>query len=308
MTVLTEDCILDAVVEEIRRQAADGSERLDMDRLLAISHWGRRQTERRFRDRFLTSPARYFRDCQIEIAERLLIEGEDVLSASTKSGFASPGRLHDALLSRRGLTPGEIRRRGAGVHMDFGFFQTQLGVVMVAATKRGLSSLRMCGSNPSEEQLAEKIAEFQQEYPHADLNEDTEPLQSYADQLVAFLDARSSSFCPPLDILTGTTFQREVWAEIQQIQPGETLSYAELAARLGRPEAVRAVANACGANSCAIAIPCHRIIRQDGSLAGYRWGIEWKRRLLQLEAEMKQQRRQKLPAVAEEVQPVAGYA
>src|SRR5262245_45757515 len=193
MTVFTEDRILEAVAEEIRRQAADGSERLDVERLLAISHWGRRQTERRFRDRFLTSPARYFRDCQIEVAERLLFEGEDVLSASTKSGFASPGRLHDALLSRRGLTPGEIRRRGAGVHIDFGFFHTQLGVIQLVATARGLCSLRICGADPSEVELAEKIAELRKDYPHADMVENTEPLQVYADQLVAFLEKRSAN-------------------------------------------------------------------------------------------------------------------
>ncbi len=308
MTVFVEDRILESVAEEIRRQAAEGCERLDMDRILSISHWGRRQTERRFRDRFLTSPVRYLRDSQIEIAERLLLDGDDVLSASMKSGFASPGRLHDAILSRRGLTPGEIRRRGAGVHIDFGFFQTQLGIVMLAATKRGLCSLRICGANPSREQLAEKIAEFQAEYPGADLNEDTAPLQPYADQLVAFLDARTPTFCPPLDILTGTTFQREVWAELQQIQPGETVSYAEIAARLGRPGAVRAVASACGANNVAIAIPCHRVIRQDGSLAGYRWGLEWKRRLLQIEAEMKQRRPNKSADRMEKSTAVGNYA
>jgi AraC family transcriptional regulator, regulatory protein of adaptative response / methylated-DNA-[protein]-cysteine methyltransferase len=311
MTVFVEDRILESVAEEIRRQAKEGSERLDMERLLAISHWGRRQTERRFRERFLTSPARYFRDCQMEVAERLLLEGDDVLSAATKSGFASPGRLHDAVLSRRGLTPGEIRRRGAGVHIDFGFFKTQLGVVMLAATKRGLCSLRICGADPSREQLAEKIAEFQQDFPNADLNEDTVPLQPYADQLVAFLDARTPSFCPPLDILMGTTFQREVWAELQQIEPGETISYAELAVRIGRPDAVRAVAGACAANNVAIAIPCHRVIRQDGNLAGYRWGVEWKRRLLKIEAEMRQRHQPALAGVAEKTrteyaEPVAG--
>ncbi len=288
MTVYPEDRILEEVAQEIRKQAADGRERLDMDRLLAISHWSRRQTERLFREKYFTSPARYFRDCQWDRARQLLLEGDDVLSASTKAGFTSPGRLHDAVLARSGMTPGELRRRGAGVHIDFGFFHTQLGVVQLAATRRGLCSLRICGANPSEEQLAEKIAELRKDYPHAELCEDTVPLQPYADQLVAFLDERSANFCPTLDILLGTTFQREVWAELQRIEPGETISYTELAARLGRPGAVRAVASACAANNLAIAIPCHRVIRQDGTLAGYRWGVEWKRRLLELEAEMRQ--------------------
>jgi AraC family transcriptional regulator of adaptative response/methylated-DNA-[protein]-cysteine methyltransferase len=256
---------------------------------MALSPWSRRQTERRFRDRFLTSPARYFRDCQWDCARRLLKEGNDVLSVSTRSGFASPGRLHDAVLARSGLTPGEVRRGGAGVHIDFGFFQTQVGVVLIAATKRGLSSLRLCGANPSAEALADEVAEFRRDYPQAELDEKPEALQVYADQLVAYLDARTGAdFCPKLDILEGTTFQREVWAELQKVEPGQTITYGELAARLGRPTAVRAVANACASNQLAIAIPCHRAIRQDGTMAGYRWGIEWKQRLLALEAERSQ--------------------
>ncbi len=284
--VINEDRILERLAQEIRRQADENEERFDVERLMALSPWSRRQTERRFRDRFLTSPARYFRDCQWDCARRLLKEGNDVLSASTRAGFASPGRLHDAVLARSGLTPGEMRRGGAGVHIDFGFFQTQIGIVLLAATKRGLSSLRICGANPSAERLAEEVVEFRRDYPQADLDENPEALQVYADQLVAYLDTRTGAdFCPALDILEGTTFQREVWAELQKVEPGETITYGELAARLGRPTAVRAVANACASNQLAIAIPCHRAIRQDGTMAGYRWGVEWKRRLLALEAE-----------------------
>ena len=287
--VINEDRILERLAQEIRRQADENVEGFDVERLMALSPWSRRQTERRFRDKFLTSPARYFRDCQWDCARRLLKEGNDVLSASTRAGFASPGRLHDAVLARSGLTPGEMRRGGAGVHIDFGFFQTQIGIVLLAATKRGLSSLRICGANPSAEQLAEDVAEFRRDFPQAELDENPEALQVYADQLVAYLDARTGAdFLPALDILEGTTFQREVWSELQKVKPGETITYGELAARLGRPTAVRAVANACACNQLAIAIPCHRAIRQDGTMAGYRWGVEWKRRLLALEAERSQ--------------------
>lgn len=282
----SEAYILDDLALAIRKQADEGLEHLDVDRLMQLSPWSRRQTERRFRDKFLTSPARYFRDCQWECAKKLLLDGVDVLSASVRSGFASPGRLHDAVIARSGLTPGEIRRRGAGVHVDFGFFETQIGIVLLAATKRGLSSLHICGANPSAEQLAEEVRELTDHLPNADLDENPDALQAYADQLVAYLDARTGAdFCPPLDILEGTTFQREVWAELQKLEQGETITYAELASRIGKPNAVRAVANACASNELAIAIPCHRAIRQDGDLAGYRWGKAWKRRLLCLEAE-----------------------
>src|SRR5260221_7122158 len=261
MVQLSEEPILEALAAEIRKQADDGLERIDVERLMANAPWSRRQTERRFRERFLTSPARFFRDCQWDCAKQLLLDGSDVLSASTRSGFSSPGRLHDAVLARSGLTPGEFRQKGAGVHIDFGFFKTQIGVVFLAATRRGVSRLRPCGANPSAEQLAEVVEEFRAHLPYAELDENPEVLQSYADQLVAFLDNRTGAeFLPPLDILEGTTFQREVWTELQNVKPGETITYTELAVRIGRPDAVRAVANACACNELAIAIPCHRAI------------------------------------------------
>jgi AraC family transcriptional regulator, regulatory protein of adaptative response / methylated-DNA-[protein]-cysteine methyltransferase len=296
-----EERILQDLAAEIRRQAVEGAERLDFERLTALAHWSRRQVERRFRDKYLTSPARYFRDCQWDNARQLLLEGTDVLTASVQSGFTSPGRLHDAAVVRLGFTPGEIRRRGAGVHLDYGFFETQIGIVMLAATKRGLASLRLCGANPSAEQLAEELDLFCQDFPNAELEENPAELQIYADQLVAYLDARTGAeFCPPLDILQGTTFQREVWAALQKVKPGETITYTELARRVGHPTAVRAVAGACASNMIAVAVPCHRAIRQDGSLAGYRWGVEWKRRLLALEAERSSQ--QGTPQTARQLQ------
>ncbi|MCC7207854.1 MAG: AraC family transcriptional regulator, partial [Anaerolineae bacterium] len=176
--------VLRHLAEEIRCQVADGLERLDMDRFLARSPWGRRQTERLFREAYLTSPTRFFRDHQMEIAEALLLQGEDVLSASAKSGFASPGRLHDAVVQRRGLTPGELRRRGEGVRITFGFFETQLGVVMLAATPRGLCALSLCGQTPTPDILAGRVAELNQRYPQASFDEEPADLQAYADQLV----------------------------------------------------------------------------------------------------------------------------
>src|SRR5258708_33547402 len=136
---------------------------------MALSPWSRRQTERRFRDRFLTSPARYFRDCQWVCARRLLKEGNDVLSASTKSGFASPGRLHDAVVARSGLTPGEMRRGGGGGHIGFWFFPTPIGSVLIAATKSGASSLRICRANPTAAHPAEVVGECRPHYSPAAL-------------------------------------------------------------------------------------------------------------------------------------------
>ena len=179
---------------------------------------------------------------------------------------------------------GEIRRQGAGVCLSWGFFDTQIGIVLLAATPRGLCTLRLCQLHGGEKELQEVRADF----PAAKFVDNPAALQSYADQLVAFLGAKADNFCPALDLLFGTTFQREVWTELQTLRPGETVSYTALARRVGRPAAVRAVASACARNHLAIAIPCHRVVKSDGSLAGYRWGIQWKSRLLALEAQMRE--------------------
>lgn len=276
--------IVKQIALEICRQVMQGYERLNVDEMMKVSPWGRRQTERNFRDVMLTSPRRYFRDCQAEIAREYLHSGEDVLTASMAAGFSSTGRLHDALVMRYGLTPGEMRQRGQGVKVCYGLFSTQIGVVLIAATERGVCFISLCGMVKTPGIVESRLDELRALLPQATLNENADAVQEYGNQLVAFLDQRSPEFCPPLDILQGTTFQREVWAEIKRIAPGEVLSYSQLAQRIGRPKAVRAVAQACGHNHLAIAIPCHRVMRSDGTLAGYRWGVEWKERLLSLEA------------------------
>jgi len=279
------DAFLESVAREIRRQADAGCESLCIDTLLSVAPWGRRQIERLFRERYLTSPARYFRDCQWERAERLLKSGKDVLSAAVEAGFASTGRLHDAVVRRRGMTPGEVRRHGEGVRIAYGFYETQIGVVLLAATARGLCALRLCLSADGPTDGSSVLQGLRSEFPRARFVEDSAAVQPYADQLVAYLEQRAATFRPRLDILQGTTFQREVWEELQRLAPGETISYAELASRVGRPAAARAAAGACAANPLAIAIPCHRVTYADGTLAGRRWGSAWKRRLLELEAE-----------------------
>lgn len=170
----------------------------------------------------------------------------------------------------------------AGIHLDFGFFDTPIGVVLLAATAQGLSCLRLCEFHGAQAQMDGMM----QDYARAECVENPASLQPCADALIAFLEARAASFSPPLDILLGTAFQREVWATLQTIAPGETVTYSQLATRMGRPNAVRAVASACASNQLAIALPCHRVVGANGSLSGYRWGLAWKQRLLELEAQM----------------------
>lgn len=267
---------------QLAQQFEAGAESPDWAAIAARCHIGRRQLERLFRARFATTPARYWADLKAEAAEMLLRSGHDVLTAAAVSGHSGPGRLHEAMLARRGMTPGQVRALGGGVRIGYGAFDTPLGPVLMAATGRGLCALRLCTLKPWEAHLEELRGEF----PEAALAEDAAALQPYADQLVAFLEARAQTFDPRIDV-HGTAFQREVWSELRRLAPGETATYAEIARRLGRPKSARAIGQACARNGIAIAIPCHRVLAASGDLRGYRWGPDWKRKLLQLEGEMR---------------------
>lgn len=266
------------IAEELRAQFAEGLDAPDWRRLSRATGIARRQMERLFRTHFLTSPMRFWADLRSAEAEALLRGGHDVLDAAVRAGFSGPGRLHDAVVARRGVTPGELRSGGRGLRIAVGTFDTPLGWVLLAATARGLCALRLCTLAPAREVLAELKSEF----PHASFEEDTQALQGCADALVAFLENRADRFDPQLDV-HGTAFQRAVWEELRRIPAGETRSYGEIAARIGHPKAARAVGQACARNSVSIAIPCHRALGADGSLTGFRWGAEWKKRLLELE-------------------------
>lgn len=281
--------IADAVRDELRRQHGEGVGRLDWARLERRAGVGRRQVERLFRARHGTSPARCWADMKAEAAVGLLRDGHDVLEAAVRSGHSGPGRLHDATVARHGMTPGQVRTRGAGVRIAFGTFDTPLGHVMIAATDRGVCALRLCTLKPPLEHLADLRAEW----PAADIAEDRAAVQTQADQLVAWLEQRADDFNPAIDV-HGTAFQREVWAELRRMKAGETASYGEIARRIGRPNSARAVGRACALNGIAIAVPCHRVITSTGKMGCYRWGIEWKRRLLELEAEMRKREESEL--------------
>lgn len=270
--------VSDALALEIRRQVEEGVEKLDWRRLQLVAHRSRRQIDRVFRARFESSPAQYMRALRTASAEQLLASGHDVLNAAVKAGFSGPGRLHDALVARRGLSPGEIRRAGAGLRVAFGVFATPIGAVLLAATQRGICCLRICTLKSP----AEHLEELRETLPQAEFVEDSEATRGYAEQLVAFLERRAQDFRPELDV-TGTPFQEAVWRELRKLKPGERISYGGLARRLGREGAARAVAGACARNPVAIAIPCHRVVEQGGGLGGYAWGVAQKRRLLELE-------------------------
>jgi AraC family transcriptional regulator of adaptative response/methylated-DNA-[protein]-cysteine methyltransferase len=174
------------------------------------------------------------------------------------------------------MTPGKRRRGGSGETIRFVTVPTPLGWALVAATGRGICMTALCDDRES---LA---AALRQRFPQAQLVAEDAGLKQWADRIVRFITAPEQNLDLPLDI-RGTAFQARVWRALQKIPLGKTASYTEIAATLGQPKAVRAVAQACAANKLALIVPCHRVIRSDGDLGGYRWGQERKQALLDRE-------------------------
>ncbi len=237
--------------------------------------------QRRFKAITGVSPKQYARMCRLRSLRESLREGETVTDAIFDAGFGSASRVYEWAAGRLGMTPGQYRAGGAGLEISYATASTPVGLLMMAATDRGLCFVQFG------EDEASMRAHLEAEYPAASLS----PMPAGTD---AAFDAWMAALCSrlegapagsdlPLDI-RGTAFQTQVWEFLQRIPAGETRSYSAVAEGIGRPEAVRAVAGACAANRLALAIPCHRVIRGDGGLGGYRWGVERKRALLEREA------------------------
>jgi AraC family transcriptional regulator of adaptative response/methylated-DNA-[protein]-cysteine methyltransferase len=200
-----------------------------------------------------------------------LQNGQTVSRAAVAAGYGSPGPVYARAASALGMTPGRYRRGGAGVTIRYGLTETPFGVLLVAATDRGVAAVSLGDERrPLETALAS-------EFPAATLVRDDAGMLVYTDAVIA--DPASV----PLDVV-GTEFQRRVWDALRAIPAGSTKTYSEIAAAIGQPTAVRAVASACAHNPVALVVPCHRVVRRDGSLSGYRWGAGRKKSLLESEA------------------------
>lgn len=203
--------------------------------------------------------------------------GSSVTEAIFEAGFNSSGRFYEASDAVLGMTPTAFRKGGARTAIRFAVAQSSLGAVLVARSERGVCAILM-GEHP--EAL---VRDLQDRFPAADLQGADAALEAEVAQVIGFLEAPRLGLDLPLD-LQGTAFQQRVWRALRDIPAGRTASYTEVAARIGAPRSVRAVAGACAANPLAVAVPCHRVVRTDGALSGYRWGIERKRALLDREA------------------------
>ena len=206
-----------------------------------------------------------------------LVRSMSVTEAIYDAGFNSNGRFYATASEVLGMTPTSYRAGGANAEIKFAVAQCSLGAILVAASGKGVCAIFL-GDDPNE-----LVHEVQDRFPNASLIGGDSEFEKLVAHVVGFVETPRAEWDLPLDI-RGTAFQHRVWQALRAIPPGETVSYAELARRVGDHKAVRAVAGACAANNLAVVIPCHRVVRTDGSLSGYRWGVERKRILIEREA------------------------
>ena len=204
-----------------------------------------------------------------------LRSGAAITGAMYGAGYGSPSRIYDRT-SPLGMTPATYRKGGKGMRIGYTIAESPLGQVMVAATERGLCFVSL---GDSERTLQRELRD---EFPEAELHQADRGMGRMVGVVLGAVRGKTPDRRLPLDI-RGTAFQRLVWDELRRIRPGETVSYTELARRIRRPKASRAVASACASNHLAVVIPCHRVVRSDGGLGGYRWGVERKAALLESE-------------------------
>jgi AraC family transcriptional regulator of adaptative response/methylated-DNA-[protein]-cysteine methyltransferase len=212
------------------------------------------------------------------LREALGRRGSTVTDAIYDAGYNSGGRFYDEADGVLGMTASRYRAGGAGTQIRFAIGQCSLGAILVAQSDRGVCAI-LIGDDP--DTLAH---ELQDRFPKAQLIGGDRAFERLVARVVGFVEAPRIGLDLPLDV-RGTAFQQRVWQALRDIPAGRTASYTEIAARIGAPTAARAVAQACAANALAVAIPCHRVVRSDGALSGYRWGVERKRTLLEREAQ-----------------------
>ena len=251
---------------------------------LTLNDLGRRvglsptHLQRRFRATFGLSPAEFRAQRKLAALKRELRESSDVTRAVFEAGYGSSSRVYEDGAARLGMAPGAYRKGGEGLQIRWTLLDTALGLALVAATDRGLCSIALG------EDAAALEAGLRAEFPKAQLHRVEAGRDEFLAPRVREVARMLAGQSARLDIeLIGTAFQQRAWQALMRVPAGQTLSYAQLAASLGRPTAARAVARACAQNRLAVIVPCHRIVRGDGSLGGYRWGLPRKAALLESE-------------------------
>lgn len=266
------------------RVAAEAEGPVTLDELAdhcGVSPW---HLQRQFKTVLGVSPRQYDDALRVRRLKHGLRSGDGVAAATFDAGFGSSSRVYERSDAALGMTPANYARGGRGMEIGYAVAPCRLGMILVAATARGLCRVQL---GADEDDL---VTALEDEFPEAAaIERDDDALGSYVRELVR----RMSGWAPrtelPLDI-QATAFQRRVWEELKSIPRGETRSYREIAQAIGQPKAARAVGQACASNPVALAIPCHRALRNDGSLGGYAWGIERKQALISAERDQSKKR------------------
>jgi len=234
--------------------------------------------QRTFKSVMGISPKDYAETHRVNKFKQDVRGGEPITSAMYDAGFGSSSRLYESAAAQLGMTPATYGKGGRGMTINYAVTASPLGRLLVAATDKGVCSVMLGDSD------ATLKADLSREFPAAQIRHDEKPLQSSLKSIVDYLKNKTPHLDLPLDI-RATAFQRQVWQQLRAIPYGQTHSYSEVARAIGQQTAVRAVARACATNPVALVIPCHRVIREDKTLGGYRWGLERKKKLLQAERE-----------------------
>lgn len=253
-------------------EASPNLEALAVDAGMSASHF-----HRVFKSVTGLTPKAYADAQRARRVRQNLGSSSSVTAAMYEAGYNSNGRFYEASDRVLGMTPTDYRAGGANQDIRFAIGQCSLGAILVAQSERGVCAIAL-GEQPDL-----LLRQLQDKFPRANLIGADDGFERLVAQVVGFVEAPGLGLDLPLDV-RGTAFQERVWRALRDIPAGSTVSYTELAERIGAPKAVRAVASACAANSLAVAIPCHRVVRSDGQLSGYRWGIARKRELLKREA------------------------
>jgi len=279
--------VLDPQVELVQRVCrfldASQTEQVKLADLAAHAGVSTFHLQRTFKRIMGISPRQYLAARRFGNFKTLVREGEPVTQALYDSGFNSSSRLYEHAPSELGMTPATYGRGGRGVEISYTIASSPLGRLLVAVTERGVCAVRMADTD------AELEKDLLAEFPAATIRRDDAALREPVTRVLNHLTNKEPQLDLPLDI-RATAFQRQVWEKLRAIPYGQTVSYGDVAKALGKPGAVRAVGRACATNPVALVIPCHRVVREDQTLGGYRWGLKRKQQLLAQERSVRKTR------------------
>lgn len=271
---------LERLTEIARYIDSHADEKLSLAKLAKMTNLSPGRLQKTFKAAFGVSPREYQDAARLALLKAALKEGEDVAGAIYGAGFGSPSRVYGEAGRSMGMTPAVYRSGGNGEKIYYAYRKSAMGPLLMAATERGVCFAQFGDSRKA------LVEQLRQEFPNAVIGVSSAENAAELDQWIEALDRHLRAEAPrpdlPLD-LRGTAFQLKVWRFLLKVNEGDVVSYGELATEIGKPKAVRAAASACGANRVGVLVPCHRVLRGNGELGGYRWGVERKRTLLDIE-------------------------